>query len=164
MTRRGEKPMEITFDKITDGAEYKSAGRTITEADIVNFAGVTGDFNPLHMDEEWVRSNTDFGGRIAHGLLIQSIGEALRCPGVDDWKILAFLEVQRKMLRPVFPGDRISQTYRVTSTRASSKDPRRGVVEVEISVINQRGETVQSGYNRYLIGGGDTCADLKTKS
>jgi hypothetical protein len=67
--------METTFDMIEVGAEFHSAGRTVTEADIVNFAGVTGDFNPLHMDEQWVRANTDFPTRIAHGLLVHSIGE-----------------------------------------------------------------------------------------
>ena len=145
--------MEITFDMIEVGATYQTAGRTITEADIVNFAGVTGDFNPLHMDEEWVRANTSFPTRIAHGLLVHSIGEALRCPALDSWKILAFLETQRKMLLPVLPGDRIQQNYKVTSTKPSSKDPSRGVVEVEVTITNQRGETVQSGYNRYMIGG-----------
>lgn len=145
--------METTFAMIEVGAEYRSAGRTVTEADIVNFAGVTGDFNALHMDEEWVRANTPFPTRIAHGLLVLSIGEALRVPGIDAWKIIAFLEVQRKMVAPVLPGDRISQSYRVASKKPSSKDPSRGVVEVEITTVNQRGETVQSGYDRYLIGG-----------
>ncbi|HRX35088.1 MAG TPA: MaoC/PaaZ C-terminal domain-containing protein [Aestuariivirga sp.] len=145
--------METTFDMIEAGAEYHSAGRTVTEADIVNFAGVTGDFNPLHMDEEWVRANTGFPTRIAHGLLVHSIGEGLRCPALDSWKILAFLETQRKMLLPVLPGDRIQQNYKVTSKKPSSKDPSRGVVELDVTITNQRGEAVQSGYNRYMIGG-----------
>lgn len=147
--------MEKTFETIKLGDSFESVGRTVTEADIVNFAGVTGDFYSLHMDDQWVRDNTDFPGRIAHGLLVHSIGEGLRCPGIDEWKILAFVETQRKMLRPVFPGDRIHQIYRVSSKTPSSKDPSRGVVEVEISINNQKGETVQSGYNRYIIGSKD---------
>jgi len=145
--------MEVTFDMIEVGAEFTSAGRTVTEADIVNFAGVSGDFNALHMDDEWVRANTPFPGRIAHGLLVLSIAEALRVHGIDSWKVIAYLEVQRKMVGYVLPGDRISQRYRVTSKKPSSKDPSRGVIEVEVATVNQRGETVQSGYNRYLIGG-----------
>ena len=145
--------MDTTFDMIEVGAEYHSVGRTVTEADIVNFAGVTGDFNPLHMDEEWVKANTNFPARIAHGLLVTSIGEGLRCPALDSWKILAFLENQRKMLLPVLPGDRIQQNYKVTAKKPSSRDPSRGVVELEITITNQRGVTVQSGYNRYMIGG-----------
>lgn len=145
--------METVFDDIKEGASYQSAGRTITETDIVNFAGLSGDFNPLHTDEQWVRENTSFGGRIAHGLLIQAVGEGLACSGLATWKILAFLETHRKMLRPVKPGDRISQHYAVKAKTPSSKDPSRGVVEVEIKIINQNGEVVQSGSNKYLIGG-----------
>jgi acyl dehydratase len=145
--------METVFNEIQEGAEYVSAGRTITEADIVNFAGLSGDFNPLHMDEEWVRENTKYPSRIAHGLLVHSIGEGLNCTELSTWKILGFLETQRRMLLPVLPGDRITQRYMVKSKRPSSKDPSRGVVEVEVTIINQRGETVQDGYNRYLIGG-----------
>jgi acyl dehydratase len=145
--------METVFNDIQEGAEYVSAGRTITEADIVNFAGLSGDFNPLHMDEEWVRENTKYPSRIAHGLLVQSIGEGLNCAELSTWKILGFLETQRRMFLPVLPGDRISQRYVVKSKRPSSKDPSRGVVEVEVAIRNQRGEIVQDGYNRYLIGG-----------
>ncbi|TGP18203.1 MULTISPECIES: MaoC/PaaZ C-terminal domain-containing protein [unclassified Mesorhizobium] len=145
--------MEITFDRIEVGAEYISAGRTICEADIVNFAGVTGDFNSLHMDDQWVRANTPYSGRIAHGLLVHAIGEGLRCPELDSWVILAFLETQRRMLLPVSPGDRLQQTYRVASKKPTSKDPSKGVVEVDVVITNQNGETVQSGYNRYMIGG-----------
>ncbi|MCF6110419.1 MaoC/PaaZ C-terminal domain-containing protein [Mesorhizobium muleiense] len=145
--------MEITFDKIEVGVEYRSAGRTVCEADIVNFAGVTGDFNSLHMDSEWVRANTPYPTRIAHGLLVHAIGEGLRCKEVDSWKILAFLETHRRMLLPVLPGDRIQQNYRVASKKPTSKDTSKGVVEVEVTVTNQKDETVQSGYNRYLIGG-----------
>lgn len=145
--------MDTTFDKIEVGAEYRSAGRTVTEADIVNFAGLSGDFNSLHMDEQWVRDNTHYPTRIAHGLLVHAIGEGLRCPALDCWKILAFLETQRKMLLPVLPGDRIQQTYTVVSKKPTSKDPSKGVVEVNVTITNQKGEIVQSGYNRYLIGG-----------
>ena len=147
--------MEITFEMIQPGREFHSSGRTLTEADIVNFAGVTGDFNPLHTDEEWVRAHTKYPTRIAHGLLVHAIGEGLRCPELDQWKILAFVETQRKMLQPVLPGDSIRQTYRVKSKTPSSKNPSRGIVELEVSVINQKGEVVQSGYNKYLIGGAE---------
>lgn len=145
--------METTFDMIRVGAEYVSAGRTVTEADIVNFAGVTGDFNPLHMDEQWVTANTQYPTRIAHGLLVHAMAEGLRCPELDSWKVLAFLETQRRMLLAVFPGDRIRQNYKVVSARPTSKNPSHGVVELEVTITNQKDEIVQSGYNRYLIGG-----------
>ena len=147
--------MEVSFNDIEVGKTYRSAGRTIIEADIVSFAGLTGDFNPLHMDEKWVRENTSFPSRIAHGLLIHSIGEGLNCHELAGWKILAFLETQRRMVKPVFPGDRIEQNYVIKSKKPSSKDPSRGVVEVEVNITNQNGEIVQEGYNRYMIGGAE---------
>lgn len=142
-----------TFGDIRIGEEFRSAGRTITETDIMQFAGLTGDFNPLHVDEVWASRNTPYGGRIAHGLLVQGIGEGLYVAGPSEWFVLAFLEVQRKMVAPVRAGDTISQLYRVSATRPSSKDPSRGIVEVEIEISNQHGETVQTGLNKYLIGG-----------
>lgn len=145
--------MEVSFNDIEVGRKYTSSGRTIIEADIVNFAGLTGDFNPLHIDEKWVLENTNFPSRIAHGLLVHSIGEGLTCLELASWKILAFLETQRRMVKPVFPGDRIEQTYTVKAKKPSSKDPSRGVVEVEVVITNQDGETVQEGYNKYMIGG-----------
>ncbi|MFL1526253.1 MaoC family dehydratase [Pseudomonas sp. O230] len=145
--------MEVTFDAIQIGATYQSNGRTITETDIVNFAGLSGDFNPLHMDEKWVHENTQYPSRIAHGLLIHSVGEGLAVPEMGEWKILAFLETQRRMVKPVMPGDRIAQNYTVTNKTPSSKNPNRGVVEVSVSITNADGEIVQEGYNKYLIGG-----------
>lgn len=147
--------MELTFESIQIGATYQSSGRTITEADIVNFAGLSGDFNPLHMDEKWVRENTNYPTRIAHGLLIHSVGEGLAVDELGSWKILAFLETQRRMIKPVMPGDRIVQNYTVTAKTPSSKNPTRGVVEVSVEILQQDGEVVQAGYNKYLIGGAE---------
>lgn len=145
--------MTIYFEEIELGASYQSAGRTITETEIILFAGLTGDFVPLHMDEEWVKANTAYPGRIAHGLLVQGIGEGLAVAGIGEWQILAFLDVQRSFKAPVFPGDRIQQNYTVVDKRPSSKDPERGVVTVEIEIVNQKGEVVQTGRNVYMIGG-----------
>lgn len=145
--------MQINFENIEEGAVYISSGRTITEADIVNFAGLSGDFNPLHTDEEWVRENTSFPTRIAHGLLVHSVGEGLACRSIADWNILAFLETHRKMVKPVLPGDRIEQRYKVVAKTPSSKDPSRGVIEVAVTIVNQSGDIVQEGFNKYLIGG-----------
>lgn len=149
------------FHEIEVGATYRSAGRTLIESDIVNFAGLTGDFNPLHIDEEWVRNNTSFPSRIAHGLLVQSIGEGLSCPGVNDWNILAFLDVQRQMKAPIFPGNRIQQKYKVVEKRPSSKDPSRGIVTVEVEIVNEKGQIVQKGRNIYMIGGKESNARIE---
>lgn len=146
--------MTIYFEDIKLGFEIYSAGRTISEADIVNFAGISADFNPLHTNELWVKENTSFPSRIAHGLLVQSIGEGLACADINSWQILAFLEVNRQMIFPVFPGDTICQKYTVEEKRLSNKNNKQGLVKVAIEIINQDNEIVQKGYNIYMIGAG----------
>lgn len=133
------------------GDVWRSVGRTVTEADIVNFAGVSGDFNRLHTDEKWVKAHTPFEGRIAHGLLTLAITSGLRTPGLDELEILAYLEVGRRMVGPVRPGDTIHATHRVAEVRESASRPGTSIVKVEVEVANQRGETVQAGTDTYLV-------------
>jgi 3-hydroxybutyryl-CoA dehydratase len=133
------------------GDVWESAGRTVTEADIMSFAGVSGDFNALHTDEEWVREHTPFSGRIAHGLLTLAITSGLRTPGLDDLEVLAYLEVARQMVGPVYPGDTIRATHTVSEVRPSASRPGTGVVKVGVEVRNQRGEVVQRGADTYLV-------------
>lgn len=84
----------------------------MTEADVVAFAGIAGDFNPLHTDETFAREHTPFGTRIAHGPLVLSISYGLRSVR-DDWKILALASCERTFTAPVFPGDTVWGTYEV---------------------------------------------------
>jgi acyl dehydratase len=141
----------IYFDDIRDELEFASARRTITEADIVNFAGVTGDFNPIHMDEIFASTETPFGGRVAHGVLGLAVGTGLRSQ-IDRWQILAFLECRREFLAPIFPSDTVHCSYRVSGRKESRSKPDRGVVTVEVMLVNHRGETVQRGENVLLVG------------
>jgi len=133
------------------GDVWRSVGRTVTEADIVNFAGVSGDFNRLHTDERWVTENTPFSGRIAHGLLTLSITSGLRTPGLDELEIIAYLEVGRRFRGPVYPGDTVTATHTVTEIRPSSSRPGTAVVKVEVEVRNQKDELVQAGGDTYLV-------------
>ncbi|WP_413098296.1 MaoC family dehydratase [Streptomyces sp. Inha503] len=145
--------MSFHFGDLKEGARYRSSGRTLTEADIMSFAGLSGDYNPLHIDETWVRSNTEFDGRIAHGLLVLAVTSGLRTPGLDEWAILAYLNVERKMLAPAYPGDTIHQRSWIESLRASRSRPGTGIVVVSSQVINHRGEVLQEGKDTYLVGG-----------
>lgn len=119
------------------GERFVSIGRTITEADIVNFAGLSGDFNSLHMDEQWVRDNTPFTGRIAHGMLVASISTGLRTPGLDELEILAYLEVSRAMKAPVYPGDTIRVEFVVGERRKSASRPGTGVLTLRAEEIGR---------------------------
>ncbi len=118
-----------------------SRGRTITESDIVNFAGLSGDFVELHVNEEYARSGP-FGRRIAHGALVFSISTGMLVQMVPDQSpIVAFYGVDKlRFTVPVFIGDTIHITRRVVEKRP--KEDRRGVIVQEIIALNQDGKTV----------------------
>jgi 3-hydroxybutyryl-CoA dehydratase len=133
------------------GITWTSVGRTVTEADISTFAGVSSDFNRLHTDEVWVRENTPFKGRIAHGMLIASISTGARTPGYDELTVVAFLGVERQMKKPVYPGDTITSTFTLESLRPSSSRPGLAVITVAVQTAKQTGEVVQTGKDTLLI-------------
>lgn len=143
--------MTLYLEDLSPGRQFVSAGRTVTEADIVNFAGLSGDYNQLHTNEEWVAEHTDFDGRIAHGLLVLAISNGLTTPGLDDLEILAFLETSRKMKAPTYPGDTIYATTTVEDARASSSRPGSGISTLKVEVHNQRGELVQVGTDVLMV-------------
>jgi acyl dehydratase len=135
----------IYFEDLEVGHEDVSPGRTVTEADIVNFAGLSGDFHVLHTDAEFAKS-TPFGQRIAHGLLGLSIasGLASRNPGASQHRFIAFLGMTWDFRNPVRIGDTIHVRQTVSSKRATKK-PGLGVVVYDIKVVNQEGQICQEG-------------------
>jgi acyl dehydratase len=145
--------MKRVFEDLSVGETFRSSRRTVTEADIMAFAGVSGDFNPLHTDEEWVRQNTDFTGRIAHGALLLAISTGLRTPELDDLQIVAFLELSRQMVAPTYPGDTVSTVQRVSATKPSRSRPGAGIVTFEVTMQKTDGTVVQRGSDVYLIAG-----------
>jgi len=135
----------IYFEDIEVGSERTSPARTVTEADIVNFAGLSGDYNIIHTDAEFVKI-TPFGRRIAHGLLGLSIASGLvtRTPGAEQHRIVAFLGMTWDFRKPVFIGDTIYVEQKVAGKRPTSK-PGLGIVVYGAKVINQRNELCQEG-------------------
>jgi acyl dehydratase len=138
-------PRGLYFDQYQPGQRIITAGRTITEADIVNFAGLSGDYNQMHVDAVY-SAQSAFGQRVAHGLLITSIASGLAVQtGVMEGTVLAFREISEwKFIKPVLIGDTVHAELEVVET----KDLRRiggGAVTIEVSVINQRQETVMKG-------------------
>lgn len=142
-------PGRLFFNDIAVGRTFSSARRTLTETDIVNFAGLSGDFNPLHVDEVFARSSP-FGRRIAHGMCAWSIATGLRSE-IDDWALLGFLSCDRRFLAPVFAGDTIAVRGTVVNKRPSQSKPDRGVVTAEVELVNQDGEVVQAGTESYMV-------------
>ncbi len=134
----------LFFEEFIVGDQTESVGRTITEADIVNFAGLSGDYNLIHTDAEYSKGQM-FGQRVAHGLLVLSIasGLAVRLGFMED-TILAFRGLEWKFVAPVFIGDTIRVRVAVEATKAV---PRLGggIVTLRMEVVNQKDEVVNRG-------------------
>jgi len=133
------------------GAEFESPARTVTESDIVMFAGLSGDYNPLHVNEEYCKT-TIFGTRIAHGPLVYAIvaGLLFQLHLYDD-TLIAFLGFENlKFTGPVKAGDTIHAKVKVLEKRETSR-PDRGVMKRELRVFNQRGEVVQEAIQNFLL-------------
>ncbi|MHB8531238.1 MAG: MaoC family dehydratase [Solirubrobacteraceae bacterium] len=142
--------MGVHLEQIEVGAAFETARRTLTEADIVSFAGVSGDFNPLHTDELFVREETPFEGRIAHGPLVLSISYGLRSVR-DEWKILALAGCERRFRAPVYPGDTVWGEYEVLEVRPSASRPGAGFVTLGVRISSDRGEVVQEGRDVLMV-------------
>ncbi len=138
------------FEDYTMDEVRTSLGRTITEADIVNFAGLSGDFAELHMNEEYARKGP-FGRRIAHGALIFSISTGLMVQmTVNQEAIVAFRGVdQLRFVAPVFIGDTIHVTKKTIAKQ--SNDGIRGLVTFETTVLNQDGKPVLTYLDRLMV-------------
>jgi acyl dehydratase len=141
------------FEDMVVGRQWVTSRRTITEADVTAFAGLSGDFNALHVDEVFAQSGP-FGRRVVHGLLVLSIATGLRQQsGVFTGVVRAFAEVRSwTFKRPVFIGDTVLVVTTVIGARPTSK-PGQGVVEQRVDVVNQDGDVVQTGVFVTLIAG-----------
>ena len=138
------KTRGLTFDQFKIGDVFASQARTVTEADVVNFAGLSGDFNPLHTDEEFGKT-TPFGTRIAHGMLVAAMATGMsNWTGVFEGTTLALMEQLIQYKSPTKFGDTVHLELKVLEKKESSK-PDRGVVIFEAKVCNQEGKAVIEG-------------------
>jgi len=138
------KRQGLTFEEFNAGEQYESQGRTVTEADVVAFAGLSGDFNPLHTDAEFARA-TPFGQRIAHGMLVAAMATGMaNWTGIFEGTTLALMEQQIRYKEAVRFGDTVRLQLEVADKRETSK-PDRGVVRFAARVLNQRDDVVIDG-------------------
>lgn len=144
MSRRFSDPEEKTYERFELGDVVVTRGRTIDVGDIVNFASLTGDFYPIHIDEEYARAGR-FGTRIAHGPLTFAIAVGLvGMSGFYGDAIVALLEIQSlKAARPVVAGDTLKVHAEVIELTEGS-NPKYGRIGVRYSVRNQREEEVMT--------------------
>lgn len=138
------RPRGQYFDEFAVGDRFQTARRTITQADIVNFAGVSGDFNAPHMDHEFCRTQP-YGEPIAHGPLVFAVSTGLLCQsGLNDGTLVAMLGIDKwRIHAPVKVGDTLHLTMEVIETRLTSQGDR-GVVGFRREIVNQRGVAVHT--------------------
>lgn len=141
----------LFFEEFNEGDEFISPRRTITEADIVMFAGLSGDYNPLHTDEVFAKE-TMFGARIAHGMLVLSISTGLASrTGIVDGTAMAFLGINEwKFLAPVLIGDTV-HVNQIVEAKRETKKADRGVITFKCQIINQKGDVVQEGLRTLMV-------------
>lgn len=139
------RPRGMYFEEFQPGQLIFTAARTITESDVVNFAGISGDFTQIHIDAEFSKTTT-FGQRVAHGLLGIAIASGLAMQtGLMEGTVIAFREINEwKFSKPVFLGDTVHVELEVKETKAI---PRLGggAVVIELDVKNQHNDTVMKG-------------------
>ncbi|MFL7840519.1 MAG: MaoC/PaaZ C-terminal domain-containing protein [Candidatus Promineifilaceae bacterium] len=143
-------PRGLYFEEFELSQKLATAGRTITEGDIVTFAGLSGDFNQIHTDAAFAEGGP-FGRRVAHGLLVQSIATGLAVQtGFVEGTILAFRELSCKFSLPVFIGDTIHVQLEIKELKGL---PRLGGGQLEMAyrVLNQEGKVIQRGVWVMLI-------------
>jgi acyl dehydratase len=139
----------LRLDDLSPGDEWASPCRTVTEADVVSFAGLSGDFNPIHMDHESASKGV-FRQPIAHGLLGLAMASGLSsfAPRVET---VAFVSiVEWKFLEPIVFGDTIHVISRVESIEPRGRG-RRGLVTWRKELVNQKGQIVQTGLTQTLV-------------
>jgi acyl dehydratase len=134
----------LSFNDFEIGTRYASQNRTVTETDVVTFAGLSGDFNPLHTDAEFGRS-TPFGERIAHGMLIAAMATGMaNWTGIFEGTTIALMEQIIRYKGVVRFGDTVHLELEVLEKKPTSK-PDRGVVRFAAQMLNQRSELVIDG-------------------
>lgn len=141
----------LYFEEFSVGQKVETVGRTVSEADIFNFAGLTGDYNQIHTNADFA-SKTQFGQRIAHGLLGLSLATGLIMrTGFLEGTVLAFREINEwKFVKPFLIGDTISAELTITETKALPRIGG-GAIIAAIVVKNQSGEICQRGSLNLLV-------------
>lgn len=142
--------MGLFYEDFEVGQSIVTPGRTVTEADVVAYAGLSGDFNPMHTDESFAEKSI-YGTRIAHGVIgIAFTSGLLARLGIFDGTSIAFLSLEWRFLLPIRIGDTIRVRQTVRSGRVTS-DGKRGVLSFDLELLNQADEIVQSGSRTLLV-------------
>lgn len=137
------EPGEYWFEDLAVGDHYRTGHIVVTDAHIIGFAGLSGDFFDLHMDDEFARAQ-GFEGRVAHGLLGLALADGLKNRSSVRIMAVASMGWNWNFKGPILAGDRIGVEVRVKALRLTAKGGR-GLTTLHFSVTNQHGVVVQDG-------------------
>lgn len=137
------------YDDIQVGDERATPRVTVTESHVLGYAGVTGDFSPLHMDAVYAET-THFGERVAHGLMGLSLTDGLKVQSAFFQDGIA-LGWNWNFKGPIKIGDTVQARFRITEMRVSKSRPELGIVVMAIELVNQHGTVVQDGEHRLMV-------------
>jgi acyl dehydratase len=149
----GERKPGYTYADLHVGMAFRSPGRTITDADVVAFAGLTGDYSELHTSDVYAKSS-QFGRRVAHGMLGLAYAHGLMWPRTGDLRetAIAFLGISDwKFVAPIFIGDTIFANYRIAELRDSKSKPTQAIAIFDVELVDQNDRIVQRGRKSLLI-------------
>ena len=140
----------LFFEDVEVGRTFKTGERTVTADDVQDFAEVSRDFHPLHLDEEYAKKSK-FGGRIAHGLLGLTVAAGLsQALGHLEGTFLAFLGLEWNYKLPIYIGDTVHEEQ-VVSSRRETRDASRGILTIDCRLVNQKDEVVQEGKRTIMV-------------
>lgn len=149
--------MGLHWDDVKIGQRFQTLGRTITEADITLFVGVTGMVEEMFTNTEYIKAESRIGARPSPGSLVFCISEGLLMQSTMQRTGMAFLECDLRILKPTVAGDTIHVECEVVEARGTSK-PGRGLLRTMNKVVNQRGETVATYNPMRMVKGRDAHA------
>ncbi len=148
-----ERKLGYTYADLHVGMSFRSPGRTITDADLVAFAGLTGDYSELHTSDVYAKAS-QFGRRVAHGMLGLAYAHGLMWPRTGELRetAIAFLGISDwRFVGPIFVGDTIFVEYRIAELRDSKSTPSQAIATFEVEIVNQDGIVVQRGRKALLV-------------
>jgi acyl dehydratase len=142
-------PSLLRFEQIEPGLSYETGGITVTEGHILGFAGLTGGFYDIHMDDEYARG-LGYPGRVAHGLLGLALCDGLKNRASVRFAAIVSLNWRWSFTGPILAGDRIAARITVLSKR-TTRNPARGIVTLGFELRNQKDDVVQKGENDLMV-------------
>jgi acyl dehydratase len=143
----------LLYEDLYVGMAFRSPGRTITDADVIGFAGLTGDYSEVHTSDVYAKAS-QFGRRIAHGMLGLAYAHGLMWPRTELLRAtaIAFLGIRDwRFVAPIFIGDTIFVNYAVAEMRDSRSNPDHAIVNFDVEVVDQDGRLCQRGTKVELL-------------